>query len=250
MKAIIYCRYSPKPKAQAERSESIEGQAALCQEYCTEKGYAIHAVFFDRGRSGGDDGISGEDWAKELDEERPGLWEALNAIGRGDRLVVMWQSRLARGMYLAEFIRRYVARAGGAIEVVSGSVNGEAPEQVLLRQMLQAFDEYERKVIAARTRTIMRAYQASGRRMSHKTPFGWRAGPDRVIAGSSGEERTIKMLEEDPEEQATIREIVRLRSEGHSLREICMDLEGQGRGRRGMRWYPVQINRILARAGS
>lgn len=250
MKAIIYCRFSPKPKAQAERSESIEGQAMLCQEYCDRQGHEVQAVFFDRSRSGGDDGMTGEDWANELDEERPGLWGALNALGRGYRLVVMWQSRLARGMYLAEFIRRFVARAGGTIEVVSGSVNGEAPEQVLLRQMLQAFDEYERKVIAARTRTLMRAYQASGRRMSDKTPFGWRPGENQSVTSTNGEERAIRTIEEDPDEQATIRDIVRLEAAGVGLRAICRDLEGRGVLCRGHKWHPGQIRRILDRAQS
>lgn len=51
--------------------------------------------------------------------------------------------------------RRAVSKTGAMIETVQGSTNGTSAEDVLIRQVLAAFAEYERKMIALRTKYAM-----------------------------------------------------------------------------------------------
>ncbi len=76
----------------------------------------------------------------------------------------------------------------------------------IIPQVLQVFAEYERKIIAARTRAAMLHHQANGRRMSHVCPYGWVRDPDHE-----------DLLYEVPEEQAVIRQIIELYQAGNGL---------------------------------
>lgn len=221
-RAIIYARFSPRRNA--GECESIETQLDLCRDYCKRKGYAEAAVFEDRALSGGE-------------EDRPGLWNALEALKRGDILIAYKLDRLARDVYLAELIQREADKRGATVEAVEGGVNGDTPEQRMIRQVLQAFAEYERKVIAARTRAAMLRHQASGRRMSAQTPYGWTVDP----------QNPARMIQE-PGEQTVIGRIVRLHQDGLGLRQIARELDETGIPARTGAWYHTTIKGILDRA--
>jgi DNA invertase Pin-like site-specific DNA recombinase len=222
IRAVIDSRFSPR--RHAEDCDSIETQLDLCRAYCRRKGYAVASEHEDRALSGSE-------------EDRPGLWAALEALKRGDILVAYKLDRLARDVYLAELIQREATRRGATIEAASGGGNGDTPEQRMIRQVLQAFAEYERKVIAARTRAAMLRHQAAGRRMSAQPPYGW-------TVDAAEQARLVK----DADEQAVIRRIVRLHGEGHGLREIARDLDAAGIPCRAGAWYHATIKNILARA--
>jgi len=221
-RALIYVRFSPRRNA--DESESNETQLDLCRAYCRRQGYYVAREFEDRALSGGE-------------EDRPGLWAALEALRRGDVLLAYKLDRLARDVYLSELIQRESARRGATIETVEGGANGDTPEQRMIRQVLQAFAEYERKVIAARTRAAMLRHQASGRRMSAQPPYGWSVDPDDPAR-----------LARNPDEQAIIRRIVELHGEGLGLRAIAHDLDSDGLDCRGGAWYHTTIKAILSRA--
>jgi DNA invertase Pin-like site-specific DNA recombinase len=161
------------PRRHAEECDSIETQLDLCRAYCRRKGYHVAGEHEDRALSGSE-------------EDRPGLWAAIDALKRGDMLVADKLDRLARDVYLAELIQREAAKRGASIETVEGGANGDTPEQRMIRQVLQAFAEHERKVIAARTRAAILRHQAAGRRMSAQPPYGWTIDPDdpaRLVRG-------------------------------------------------------------------
>mgnify|MGYP001584781840 FL=1 len=107
----------------------------------------------------------------------------------------------------------------------------------MVRQALQVFAEYERKVIAIRTRVAMLRHQATGRKMSAKLPYGWAENPDDPA-------RMVK----DAEEQAVIRRIVQLDTEGLGLREIARELDDEGIDCRAGVWYHTTVKGILDRA--
>jgi DNA invertase Pin-like site-specific DNA recombinase len=113
----------------------------------------------------------------------------------------------------------------------------DTPEQRMIRQVLQAFAEHERKVIAARTRAAMLRHQAAGRRMSAQPPFGWTVDPDDPAR-----------LVSDPDEQAVIRRIVRLHDEGLGLREIARELDDASILCRANGWHHTTVKGILDRA--
>ena len=221
-RAVIYTRFSPRRNA--DESESIETQLDLRRAYCRRKGYLIAGEFEDRALSG-------------ADEDRPGLWSAIDALRSGVILVAYKLDRLARDVYLSELIQRETAKRGAIIETVEGGVNGDSPENRMVRQVLQAFAEYERKVIAIRTRVAMLRHQATGRRMSAKLPYGWTEDPDDPA-------RMVR----DADEQAIIRRIVQLDAEGLGLREIARELDDDGTLCRGGQWHHSTIKTILDRA--
>ena len=221
-RAVIYCRFSPR--RHADESESIETQLDYCRAYCERQGFKVAGEYEDRAMSGSE-------------EDRPGLWAALESLKRGDVLVAYKLDRLARDVYLSELIQREAQKRGATIQAVEGGANGDSPEQRMIRQVLQAFAEYERKVIAARTKAAMLRHQAAGRRMSAQAPYGWTADP-------ADPSRWVKA----PQEQAIIRRIQSLRSQGQGYRAIARTLETAGvpcRGQGG--WYHATVKGILTR---
>jgi DNA invertase Pin-like site-specific DNA recombinase len=224
VKAIIYARFSPRPNA--EESESIETQLDYGRKYCEEHGLEVAGEYSDRA-------LSGED------EDRPGLWAAVDALRRGNVLVVYRLDRLARSVYLSEYIRRQVEKRKARIEAVQGGGNGESPEETFIRQVLQAEAEYSRKVTAARTKYAMLRHQAAGRRMGSRIPYGWKQDPANPM-----------LMTKDEGEQATIARIVALRKQGLTLRGIKAVLEAEGRPFRDRpTWNHTTVQKVLKRAG-
>jgi len=154
---IIYTRFSPRRNS--ETSESCEHQEAECRRYAETRLWEVRLIFEDRAVSG-------------ADEDRPGLFGAMEALNKGDVLLVYKPDRLARDVYLSELFRRSVTKQGARIVCVSGDVEGEGMEQTMIRQIVASLAEYERKLIAARTTSAMRWRQSRGECMSRYAPYG------------------------------------------------------------------------------
>jgi len=218
-KAVIYTRFSPRRNA--DQSESCEVQLACCEQYAAKSGLEIIGTYHDRDVSG-------------KDEYRKLLWDAISAVGKGDVLLVYKRDRLARNVYLAEQINRAVDKRGAKIAATSGDVDGDGDEQVMVRQMLASIAEYERKMIASRTRHAMRQHQMSGRRMSRWAPYGWSLDPQ--VEGH--------MLRDD-REMACVAIIKRMQSEGRSYRLIMDHLNANHlEAARKRKWTVSAVYRI------
>jgi site-specific DNA recombinase len=217
--AILYARFSDRPNAQ--ECESIAAQLEACRNHCAVRGYAIAAEFSDQAMSGGD-------------ADRPGLWSAVDVLSRGDVLIVWRLDRLARDVYLSETIQRQVDKSGARIEYVTGGGNDDTPEGELIRRILQAFSEYERKIIAIRTSYAMKRHQANGRKMGGNAPYGFAVDPD-------DESRLI----ECPDEQGAITEARRLAEAGHGLRTIARMLAMSGYRPRGDAWRHQTVKSMI-----
>ncbi len=191
-RAIIYARYSPRPNA--DESESNAKQLACCRVWCDQHGYEVVAEYTDEEVTGGDDDKNLDPY--EALAHRHGLLEALDALKPGMVLVVRWRSRLARDVYLEEWIYRRAASAGARIEAVEVQ-NGESSDAQMIRQVLAAFRERERKILRVLTSRAMLKHQANGRRMSSHVPYGWSQDP----------EDQARMIE-NPAEQAVVQRII------------------------------------------
>ncbi len=152
MKAVIYARFSPRRNG--DTCESNDTQIELCQAYCEKQDHPVAHVFQDRALSGDN-------------EDRPGLWDAVESLSKGDVLVVYKLDRLARSVYLSHIIERAVEKKGcKIISAVGEGTWGDTPEDQLIRNILRAIAEFERKANNARTKAAMLRHQRTGRRMS------------------------------------------------------------------------------------
>jgi len=228
--ALVYARFSPR--ANPEESASIENQNDICTRYCEQRGYEIAGMFADPERSGGGKGHA-LDPAEELD--RQGLMDMLNEVKRGFVVVAYRPDRLARDVYLDEYIHRLVRSKGGRVECVEAGVVGDGADAQLMRKILAAFAEYERKVIAARTKAAMRRRQGRGQYMGGpEPPFGYA--------------KRGKALVRDVREQIIVDYIVELYKELGSFRGVARRLKDEGvrcRGRVG--WLHGTVKRIIER---
>ena len=122
--AIGYIRVSTEQ--QASEGVSLEAQEARIVKWCADNGYELVKVFQDAGVSG----------ALSI-ADRDGLADALAAIKKvkADALVVVKRDRLARDNIEAGLIDRECAKLKAKVMVTDGN-NGDAPEDVLMRGMM------------------------------------------------------------------------------------------------------------------
>ena len=196
---IIYARFSPR--RHEDECESTEAQFDFCRKWCGENNIEILSEFADRALSG-------------ADEDRPELWAAIAALEKGYVLVVYRLDRLARSVYLSDIIERTVhAKKATFLSIAGEGTWSDSDEDFLIRKILQALAEYERKVISARTKAAMLRHQANGRLMGSIPRYGFKLDP----------EDKRKVLK-NPYEQVVINQIKRLDKEGLSLRQIATEL--------------------------
>lgn len=181
-------------------------QRAAIEQWATREGVVVVAWHTDAGVSGG---------APVAD--RPALLEALEALrahGAGV-FVVAKRDRLARDVIAAAMLERMVADCGARIVSAAGEgTEGDDPAAMLMRRMVDAFAEYERALIAARTRAALAAKRAVGERTG-TCPYGYTADASgRLIA--------------DPAEQSVIARVREARARGVTLREIADELRAAG----------------------
>jgi DNA invertase Pin-like site-specific DNA recombinase len=217
VKAIGYVRVSTE--RQGESGLGLEAQRQAIQE-ASERLRAPSLEIFE------DSGLSG---ALEL-AKRPGLLDAIAALGKGDVLLIARRDRLGRDVVNVALIEREIERRGARVVSASGEGSElEGPTGELVRTILDAVNAYERGVIALRTRAALRAKKARGERAGN-VPFGWRALADGK-------------LELAPGEQATIARARELRAADLSYREIHAALASspEHRGRTGR---PLTLRRV------
>ncbi len=219
-RAIGYIRVSTD-----EQALGPEAQREALRRWCATNGAELVATFEDLGVSGG----------LELDK-RPGLLRALDALKANSAtvLLVAKRDRLARDVLVAAMVNRLAEKAGAQILSADGTGNGDGPEALLMRNIVNAFAEYERALIRARTRAALAVKCGKGERTG-AVPFGYRLAADGLH------------LEPLAAEQNIITAIRRLRSDGLSIRGIAHRLNLDGIAARGSRWHPTSVARVLER---
>lgn len=223
---IIYARYSPRPKGETD-PESNDMQIAHCEQRAFNEGWEVAGIFQDKMKSGSD-------------ESRPGLWKAVSELKKGDVLLVYKWDRLARNVYLMEILKRAVKVKNCRIVAVTGDVMGDTPESIMVRQMLAAVSEYERKVTGLRTAAALRYQQAKGKRVGRYPPYGF--------AFSEPDENEKITLIEVPEEQEALEIIKGLHDDGLSPGEIAVTMRRLMPDRaRKPTWRGNLITRIVNR---
>jgi len=221
-RAVLYVRVSTD-----EQALGPAAQLAAAQRWCEARGAQLVEVCEDLGVSGG----------ASLDK-CGGLLAALRAVeahGAGVLLVAK-RDRLARDVVKAAMVEQLAARAGAVVVSAAGEGEGTDPAAALMRTMVDAFAQYERALIGARTKAAMAVKKAKGELVG-AVPYGWQLAADGVT------------LEKNVGEQAVVEAVRTLRAEGLSLRAIAGELESRGlMARNGGSWHAKQVSRIVEAA--
>jgi site-specific DNA recombinase len=233
-KAAIYLRVSTDE--QAENKNGLNAQEDSARAYASRSGLEVIGVFTDAGITGSV-GL----------EDRPALMEAIAALGKGDTLLVAKRDRIGRlePMKMA-MIEAAVQRRGARIVSSSGEgTESDDPSSILMRRMVDAFAEYEKLVIRARTKAALGAKRKRGEKTGGLIPYGCQLGEGRP--GPNG--TVIKTLAPCPDEQDVLGLIRELKTAGMTLRAIADELNARGIQRRGGgNWDHGFICRILKTA--
>ena len=212
-------------RASTDRQDlSPEAQRAAVEGWALRMGVRVVAWQTDQGVSG----------AAVL-EDRPGFLRALEDLRthRAGVLMVARRDRLARSLEVAVELDRAVRDLGAVVATVDGVGNGAAPEARVWRAFQDAWSEYERALIALRTREALRALRARGYRAG-AVPWGFSADPSGALLPNATE-------------RATAERARALRAQGRSLRAIVATLDAEGHRNRSGRPLALQsVQRILA----
>jgi DNA invertase Pin-like site-specific DNA recombinase len=230
VKVVGYLRVSTDK--QAEKGFGLDVQEHAVKAWARQHIHRLVGVERDEGVSG----------SNGLDT-RLGLADALAAIRgrRAEGLVLPRLDRLARDLVLQETLIGEVRRLGGQVFSCSDAeaeflVDDPAdPSRRLIRQILGAVNEYERSMIALRMRGGRERKRAAGGYAGDGSPrYGFKAVDHELVPVDS--------------QQRAIRRIRDLHAGGHSLRAIAEVLHAEGhRPKRGDRWHPQTLARVLAR---
>jgi DNA invertase Pin-like site-specific DNA recombinase len=222
-RAVAYRRVSTSD--QADSGLGLEAQQTAIEAAAARLGLSLVQTFTDAGVSGG-----------LALEYRPALVQAIDAMSTGDVLVVAKRDRLGRDVLNVAMIERLVERRGARVCSAAGEgTDDDGPTGRLMRQIIDAFAEYERALIRARTRAAMQAAKARGQRVGG-IPFGYQLADDGV-----------HLIPHD-EERAVLAEIHHLRVRGYALVSIAEVLNARGlRNRQGRLWQGSFIAQLLDR---
>ena len=221
-KAVAYLRVSTE--AQENSGLGLEAQQAAIEAAAARLGFSVLETFTDT--------VSG---GLAL-EYRPALLSALEAIRAGDVLLVAKRDRLGRDVLNVAMIERLVERRGARVYSAAGEgTDDDGPTGRLMRQIIDAFAEYERALIRARTRAAMAAAKKRGQRVG-QIPWGMTLGDDG------------RSLVPNLEERALLAEIRALRDQGLALIQIAETLNERGlRNRQNRLWRAGFIAQLLER---
>jgi DNA invertase Pin-like site-specific DNA recombinase len=220
MRAIGYVRVSTDK--QSDHGVSLEAQEAKIRAMATVQGAAVIELIVDGGES-----------AKDL--KRPGMERLLTLVDERqvDTVIIAKLDRLTRSVKdLAELLERFQRRGVSLVSVAESLDTGSAAGRLVIN-IMTAVSQWEREAIGERTRDAMQHKKSTGRCVGN-IAYGYRLAAD-------GEH-----IEPEPREQAALAQILTLRSQGRSLRQIAHALNRQAlRTRRGVGWRHDHVLRVI-----
>jgi DNA invertase Pin-like site-specific DNA recombinase len=236
MKAIIYARFSPRPRESAERTETIESQIKRCEEYCRYREYEVAATYEDREKSGGD-------------RKREGLNHALEHVkrlGQGAVLVVYSLSRLSRATADSLGIMAELRAKGVQLASTVEVIDTTTPIGRLVYSILSATNEYTREEGNRLTSERMQDAQQNGRVMTRRDrlPYGREVDPDSPKHPVSGLPTGARRCDAECD---NIDWMFELRDKGLNVSAIKQRLDGYDVTNRGKAWRLAAIRKILNR---
>jgi DNA invertase Pin-like site-specific DNA recombinase len=161
---------------------------------------------------------------------------ALTAIRKhgAGLLVAAKRDRIARDVVIAATVEQLARDSGARLVTADGVTAEDTTEGQLMRTLMDAFAQYEKQLIRARTRAALAVKKARGERVSRRAPLGFRFEGGRLVQAS--------------EESAILARVREMRVRGLSLARVAAILNAEGLLCRGGRWYVTALARALRRA--
>lgn len=182
--AAIYARVSTGKQAKDDKV-SIPDQIRLCLERAERDGFTVpkKLIFEDRVS-----GALGED-------ERPGFKAMMDAArsGRYRRLYFYNGTRFARDDAIATSAFKELR----GLEVDYVSLNDPDLRHTLTRGMVISFAQYEKELIAQRTKNGKNAKRDKGLFVTGTIPYGYRRGPNQTLALCDVEGPVLRRIYQD-----------------------------------------------------
>ena len=223
--AAGYLRVSTEGQIGEERF-GLEAQREAVEAYAKAEGYEVAEWYVDEAVSGA-----------TLD--RPELTRLLNdAGGKFAFVIVAKMDRIARDLMAQLWIEKELLRGDVELISVAEPFRGQDPANVLFRQIIGAFAQFERARIAER--------MAGGRKQ--KARGGGYAGGGAPIGYTA--EKGAKVLALDAEKAETVRRVFELAdtNPGASLEALTRLLNAEGHTTaQGAQFKKMTVKRILDR---
>lgn len=220
MNVIGYTRVSTL--GQAERGVSLDAQKDRIEKWAAANDHTILRFYCD-------EGLSGKDM-----KHRPAMRQAVaDAIQNKAALVGYSLSRLFRSARDAEETAVLLNKNGARLVSLTESIDTESAVGMLIFQVLSAFSQFEREIIAERTTCALSHRRSKGIKISRHAPVGFEFQGDKVV--------------ECPREQEAIRFVREMRLNGATLYRIQKAMFDAGYiGRGGKLWSVATIRKMLA----
>jgi len=207
MRVIGYVRVSSDEQAMS--GAGLEAQRRAIVAECRRRGWQIVRVIEDAGYS-----------AKDF--KRPGVQEAMRALeaGEANALVVAKLDRLSRSMLDFTAVMAKAQKQNWALVALDCAVDTTTPAGEAMAHVLATFAQFERRLIAERTKAALAVKKAQGVRL------GRPASIPPTLA----------------------KRIRRMRETGITLQAICDTLNADGvpTPRGGALWRPTSLRAVLA----
>jgi DNA invertase Pin-like site-specific DNA recombinase len=233
-RAAIYLRVSTG--RQAEHDLSIPDQRAQTQARAAQRGWRVVAEYID-GTSATDD---------RRPEFQKMIERACDGENAFDVIVVHSFSRFFRDAFGLEFYVRKLAKHGVRLVSITQEL-GDDPAQVMMRQVIALFDEYQSKENAKHVLRSMKENTRQGFWNGSRPPLGY-----KIVEAERRGARAKKKLAIDPIEAETVRLVFRLFVEGDNgsgpmgLKSIASWLNEHGhRTRSGGLWGVGRVHSLL-----
>jgi site-specific DNA recombinase len=218
-RAVSYTRVSTE--GQAEKGVSLENQAERIRAYAEYRSFHLVAEIEDAGVSGG------------INKAREGFIDLLNRVEAGgvDVIILYSLERLSRDMLTLLALERLLDEYDVELHTVEGQVDTSTPDGFMNFAMKAFLGEMERRQVKHRTKKAMEHKKAHGQVVG-SVPYGYtREGNDLIPSLP---------------EQAVIRTVNDLYSQGQRLVDVVAHLNGQGIVTRdGNAWTPQQVKRLI-----
>jgi site-specific DNA recombinase len=189
-----------------------------------EKFGKMDAIFFDKGISG-DAKIS----------KRIALIEAIDVLSKGDTLYIYSFSRVARDSFLQLWLEREVkSRKANLISATEEEHCGDTPEKRMMRVILSAVNEYEKEVIAIRTKSARKTMRKNNRYCGGKREYGYKVIGQGLVAV--------------PHEQEVISNVISWKDSGMTLQAITDRLNKENTlSSTGVSWHYQSVRNLVKR---